>query len=157
MILGTDGADLSYRTLDYDVTATADGDLKVTEHIDIKLRKRKDDDGKTKPWKQLYQQYMLKTDNLTDITDISVRNVTNGIDYGHQAKPRLPDDVPQDEWDSDYANHWYIADVTDDDDNPQPYVPGKDGLTLDGYSEDKTVEIGWNIPTTVKPTASSSR
>ena len=106
--------------------------------------------GKTKPWKQLYQQYTLKTDNLTDITDISVRNVTNGIDYGHQAKPRLPDDVPQDEWDSDYANHWYIADVTDDDDNPQPYVPGKDGLTLDGYSEDKTVEIGWNIPTTVK-------
>lgn len=86
LILGTDGADLSYRTLDYDVTATADGDLKVTEHIDIKLRKRKDDDG-----------------------------------------------------------------------NPQPYVPGKDGLTLDGYSEDKTVEIGWNIPTTVKPTASSSR
>ncbi|WP_250234292.1 DUF2207 domain-containing protein [Bifidobacterium longum] len=100
LILGTDGADLSYRTLDYDVTATADGDLKVTEHIDIKLRKRKDDDGKTKPWKQLYQQYTLKTDNLTDITDISVRNVTNGIDYGHQAKPRLPDDVPQDEWDS---------------------------------------------------------
>lgn len=30
LILGTDGADLSYRTLDYDVTATADGDLKVT-------------------------------------------------------------------------------------------------------------------------------
>lgn len=87
LIFGTDGADLSYRTLDYDVTATADGDLKVTEHIDIKLRKRKDDDGKTKPWKQLYQQYTLKTDNLTDITDISVRNVTNGIDYGHQASP----------------------------------------------------------------------
>lgn len=51
LILGTDGADLSYRTLDYDVTATADGDLKVTEHIDIKLRKRKDDDGKTRPWR----------------------------------------------------------------------------------------------------------
>ncbi len=29
LILGTDGADLSYRTLDYDVTATADGDLKA--------------------------------------------------------------------------------------------------------------------------------
>ena len=151
-----DSADLSYRTLDYDVTATADGNLKVTQRIDVKLRDRSDDDG-DRPWKQLFQQYSLAPGNLTDITDISVRNVTNGIDYGHQAKPRLPDDVPQDEWDSDYANHWYIADVTDDDDNPQPYVPGKDGLTLDGYSEDKTVEIGWNIPTTVKPTASSSR
>ncbi len=28
-------ADLSYRTLDYDVTATANGDLKVTQHIDV--------------------------------------------------------------------------------------------------------------------------
>ena len=39
-IIGTsafgDSADLSYRTLDYDVTATANGDLKVTQHIDVK-------------------------------------------------------------------------------------------------------------------------
>ena len=38
-IIGTsafgDSADLSYRTLDYDVTATANGDLKVTQHIDV--------------------------------------------------------------------------------------------------------------------------
>ena len=51
LMLSGSSPDLSYRTLDYDVTATADGDLKVTEHIDIKLRKRKDDDGKTKPWR----------------------------------------------------------------------------------------------------------
>ena len=40
-IIGTsafgDSADLSYRTLDYDVTATANGDLKVTQHIDCLL------------------------------------------------------------------------------------------------------------------------
>ena len=40
-IIGTsafgDSADLSYRTLDYDVTATANGDLKVTQHIDVKM------------------------------------------------------------------------------------------------------------------------
>ena len=62
-IIGTsafgDSADLSYRTLDYDVTATANGDLKVTQHIDVKMRERTDSDDNTKPWKQLFQQYTL--------------------------------------------------------------------------------------------------
>ena len=48
-----DSADLSYRTLDYDVTATADGNLKVTQRIDVKLRDRSDDDG-DRPWQQLF-------------------------------------------------------------------------------------------------------
>ena len=52
-----DSADLSYRTLDYDVTATANGDLKVTQHIDVKMRERTDSDDNTKPWKQLFQRY----------------------------------------------------------------------------------------------------
>lgn len=29
-------------------------------------------DDNVRPWKQLYQQYTLRADNLTDITDISV-------------------------------------------------------------------------------------
>ena len=86
-IIGTsafgDSADLSYRTLDYDVTATANGDLKVTQHIDVKMRERTDSDDNTKPWKQLFQQYTLNSGTLTDISDISVRNVTDGIDYGY--------------------------------------------------------------------------
>ena len=77
-IIGTsafgDSADLSYRTLDYDVAVQADGSLKVTQHIDMKLRTR---DGDT-PWRQLYQKYTLREDGLTNITDISVRNVTAG-------------------------------------------------------------------------------
>lgn len=70
-------ADLSYKTLDYDVQVQSNGDLKVTQHIDMKLADRSDDDG-DHPWKQLYQQYMLKESDLTNITDISVRNVTTG-------------------------------------------------------------------------------
>ena len=88
-IIGTsafgDSADLSYRTLDYDVTATANGDLKVTQHIDVKMRERTDSDDNTKPWKQLFQQYTLNSGTLTDISDISVRNVTDGIDYAQQS------------------------------------------------------------------------
>lgn len=146
-----DSADLSYRTLDYDATATADGNLKVTQRIDVKLRDRSDDDG-DRPWKQLFQQYSLKSGNLTDITDISVRNVTDGVDYAQQTEPKLPSDVSSDqEWNSDYANHWYIADVSAGSDQPKAYTPGMDGLKV-GSSQKvgKTVEIGWNIPATIE-------
>lgn len=146
-----DSADLSYRTLDYDVTATADGNLKVTQRIDVKLRDRSDDDG-DRPWKQLFQQYSLAPGNLTDITDISVRNVTDGIDYAQQTEPKLPSAVSSNEaWNSDYANHWYIADVSASSDNPQPYTPGTDGIQVGESSKSaKTVEIGWNIPVTTE-------
>ena len=53
LMLSGSSPDLSYRTLDYDVTATANGDLKVTQHIDVKMRERTDSDDNTKPWKQL--------------------------------------------------------------------------------------------------------
>ena len=50
LMLSGSSPDLSYRTLDYDVAVQADGSLKVTQHIDMKLRTR---DGDT-PWRQLY-------------------------------------------------------------------------------------------------------
>ena len=77
LMLSGSSPDLSYRTLDYDVAVQADGSLKVTQHIDMKLRTR---DGDT-PWRQLYQKYTLREDGLTNITDISVRNVTAGENY----------------------------------------------------------------------------
>ncbi|MBT1164789.1 DUF2207 domain-containing protein [Bifidobacterium felsineum] len=146
-------SDLSYRTLDYDATITTEGDLKVTQHIDMKLMKRKDENGDTKPWKQLYQQYTLRSDNLTDISDIYVRNVTDGTTYQQQSEPKLPDEVPNDaEWNSDYAGHWYIADVTAGESDAHPYTPGEDALTVatpgSADATQKTVEIGWNIPAT---------
>ena len=156
-IIGTsafgDSADLSYRTLDYDVTATANGDLKVTQHIDVKMRERTDSDDNTKPWKQLFQQYTLNSGTLTDISDISVRNVTDGIDYAQQSEPKLPSDVSSDkEWNSDHANHWYVADVSDGSDHPKAYTPGTDGLkpSASATEDDTTVEIGWNIPVTTE-------
>lgn len=47
LMLSGSSPDLSYRTLDYDVAVQADGSLKVTQHIDMKLRTR---DGDT-PWR----------------------------------------------------------------------------------------------------------
>ena len=142
-------ADLSYRSLDYDVQIQSDGSLTITQHIDMRLRKRTDDDDNVKPWKQLYQQYTLNGTNLSDITDISVRNVTTGQTYT-QTAPRNPNGVSKTEWNSDYANHWYIADVTNGVYAPQPYEPIRDGYPIRSGAVDrsKTIEIGWNIPFT---------
>lgn len=123
MVLDDGGADLSYKTLDYDVQVQSNGDLKVTQHIDMKLADRSDDDG-DHPWKQLYQQYMLKGSDLTNITDISVRNVTTGETY-QQGDIAIPSSYSTDEWNREHAKQWYIADVSQGDSNPQPFDPAK--------------------------------
>lgn len=82
-----------------------------------------------------------------------MRNVTDGIDYAQQSEPKLPSDVSSDkEWNSDYANHWYIADVSDGSDHPKAYTPGTDGLkpSASATEDNMTVEIGWNIPVTTE-------
>lgn len=142
-------ADLSYRTLDYEMDVQSDGSLKITQHIDMRLNKRTDDDDNVRPWKQLYQRYEINGTNLSDITDISVRNVTTGQTYT-QTKPRLPDGLSKREWNSDWANHWYIADATGS--SLEPYEPITDGYPIDDRhsGEYKTIEIGWNIPFTTK-------
>lgn len=145
MVLDDGGADLSYKTLDYDVQVQSNGDLKVTQHIDMKLADRSDDDG-DHPWKQLYQQYTLKESDLTNITDISVRNVTTGETY-QQGDIAIPSSYSTYEWNREHAKQWYIADVSQGDSNPQPFDPAKDGL-VSGNTDDrsKKIEIGWNIP-----------
>ncbi len=133
-----DEADLTYSTLDYDVAVQQNGDLKVTQHIDMKLNSR------SKVWRQLYQRYTLKRSNLTNITDISVTNVTTGERY-RQGDFVLSDDTA--DWDSRNAGQWYVVDVTDED-NPQPFDSATDGLSLTQGQTQKTLEIGWNIPAT---------
>lgn len=78
--------DLSYRTLDYDVAVQRNGDLKVTQHIDMRLKDRGRD------WKQMYQRYTLKSKNLTDISDIGVKDVSNGETYRQatSSSPTMP-------------------------------------------------------------------
>ncbi|KAB8299597.1 DUF2207 domain-containing protein [Bifidobacterium apri] len=122
--------DLSYRSADYHVDVLPNGDLKITEHIDVKL------DDRDKPWRQLYQRYKIDPDQLTGIADISVRNTTSGITYT-QTDPVMPGEDTNGVWDSTYANHWYIARVNGDD--------------LQSYDASETpssgtVELGWNIP-----------
>lgn len=162
-----DEPDMSYKTLDLDAQITADGDLRVTQHIDVTLRDRSDDDYE-RPWKQLYQQYDLSEDAITNITDISVSDPFTGKEYP-QGSIAIPSNYSKLEWNEQHAGQWYIADVTQGDSNPQPYDPQTQGFTAkhsNGNGESttarverelksdsaatsaqhRTVEIGWNIP-----------
>lgn len=145
-----DEASASYRSLDYEATVQTNGDLKIVQHIDYHFKKREDDNGHTKYWRQLYWQYTLDSTNLTNITDIKVKNTTTGAEYS-QINPQNPDRVDQYTWDSKFANHWYIADVTNGSSYPEPFDTQNDGLDPNAQEQTrKTVEVGWNIPYTVK-------
>lgn len=99
-----DEADLSYRSVDFDAQLQSNGDIRFTEHLDYQLKRRENDDGDTKPWKQLYLTFKLRNQDLTNITDISVTNASTGEQYT-QIAPQLPSDVSDSEWESEYAGH----------------------------------------------------
>lgn len=115
-----DEADLSYRSVDFDAQLQSNGDIRFTEHLDYQLKERENDDGDTKPWKQLYLTFKLRNQDLTNITDISVTNASTGEQYT-QIAPQLPSDVSDSEWESEYAGHWYIADTTIGSNYPEPF------------------------------------
>ena len=56
-----DEADLSYRSVDFDAQLQSNGDIRFTEHLDYQLKRRENDDGDTKPWKQLYLTFNCAT------------------------------------------------------------------------------------------------
>ncbi|PLS29621.1 DUF2207 domain-containing protein [Bifidobacterium parmae] len=140
---------LSYRSLDYDVLVDRNGDLEITQKIDVRLAKRTEG-GETKPWKQLYQQYTLKSDNLTGISDIHVTNITKGIEYEESDEYAAPDAYSDATWNAEQANRWYIAKVNGG--GTTGYETGGGEVTLrkgvDGAKTAETVELGWNIPAT---------
>ncbi|WEV53260.1 DUF2207 domain-containing protein [Bifidobacterium sp. ESL0704] len=167
-------ADLVYNSLEDDVKVLPNGDLHLTEHIDMELQTREDKDGKAKPWRQLYQRYTLnRTDKakgpLSDIVDVSVKNTSNGQEYAHGTSG----DITDPNWDTNYANQWYAEDVGGKNGTGHtPYLPAT--MKADQYDQssgaagssaattgaqpgaatnvqaggDDTIEIGWNIPST---------
>lgn len=148
-VISGDEADLSYRSVDFDARLQSNGDIRFTEHLDYQLKRREDGNGDTKPWKQLYLTFKLRNQDLTNITDISVTNASTGEQYT-QIAPQLPSDVSDSEWESEYAGHWYIADTTIGSNYPEPFDSATGGLDPNGSDNDKQIEIGWNIPATVK-------
>lgn len=130
-LFAQDEPDLSYRSVHQDVTMLDNGDLRIDQIIDVKLLDRDD------PWRQLFQTYNIAENGVTSISDISVTNLDTGVKYA-QGDATLPSDVDRSTWETQYANHWYIADA----DSREPYNPNT--------MKQGRVEIGWNIPATVE-------
>ncbi|WP_044084696.1 DUF2207 domain-containing protein [Bifidobacterium gallicum] len=140
---------MKYNSLNYDVTVADNGDLRIVQDIDVRLDKRGSGDD-AKPWRQLYQQYTLNTNNLLDITDISVENLTTGETYT-QSEPVNAGNVYGGKWDTSYAKHWYIGDITNGDTLPTAYRPfdNADATYKADEPRKRKVELGWNIPKTM--------
>ncbi|OZG50371.1 DUF2207 domain-containing protein [Bombiscardovia coagulans] len=155
---------LVYNDLHYDMQVLPNGDLRVKQKVDIKLRARKDTNGGDKTWRRLYQQYRLDSSDLTGISDISVRDLTQGTEY--QPTTALSPDIARNfiDWNRVRANHWYAAIVEQypaqysDDYIDYEYDPATPKSSTDesspaGCAPDEQsclLEIGWNIPETVE-------
>ncbi|AKV56210.1 hypothetical protein AB656_06740 [Bifidobacterium actinocoloniiforme DSM 22766] len=140
--------DLSYNAVDYDVTVLPNGDLKIKERIDMKMLSR---EGNT-PWRQLYQRYNINPGNLTGISDISLYDVDQDLNY-RQTEPIDPDQVQKKSarsWDLEEANRWYIGQVDGESIKDYQYRQPLNGVDPTGDScqtggSSCQVEIGWNI------------
>ena len=123
-----------------------DGDLEITQHVDLRLNEREDDDDNTVPWKQLYQQYRLNPDNLTAITGVSVTDASTGETYAHDRPAHSPVRHRRRRVERVVcAALVHRPTWTEGADDPQPYAPRDD---ID--EQRMVVEIGWNIPVTVE-------
>lgn len=141
-----DEVQMSYNAVDAHAQMLKNGDLRITQTFDYRLPNR------GTPWRQLYQQFELSSDRLTNVTDISVKDLRTGQTYTQgdvtTVAPIMPSDA---QWNSEYAGSWYIADITRSEKSPEPYDPAHDALTPTAMGEPRTtknMEIGWNIPST---------
>lgn len=83
--------DMSYNSIDYDMAVQSNGDVALTEHVDMRLAER-DFNGSALPWTNLSLAVFLSDDSsflayprpeLGAITDVSVSNAQTGEDYRH--------------------------------------------------------------------------
>ncbi|WEV67129.1 DUF2207 domain-containing protein [Bifidobacterium sp. ESL0769] len=122
--IGFHRADMTYRSLDYDATVRPDGDLRITEHVDMKLGKR----AGGKLWRQVFQRYTLhhgaNSDGvLSAITDVSVTNVSTGQRYRHGSSMATRD-LDNLNWNMRYAGQWYATALASANDNEgDEYLP----------------------------------
>ncbi|WP_018143437.1 DUF2207 domain-containing protein [Alloscardovia criceti] len=136
------GAQLTYTNLAYTARVQSNGDLHIQQNVTIDLKKR------GSPWRQLYQTYTLKSSDLTNIEDISVKNLTTNQDYTRASYVDVDTDTHgYTNWDEQAAGTWYFRNLADDSDiedsNGLP-VTTKDAVE----ATSEKVELGWNIPLT---------
>ena len=151
LIFNKNWPDLVYDSVDYDVQVLDNGDLRISQDLTVTMNSREDDNGDKRPWRELYQRYQIKPDRLTGISDISVRDLTNGSTYRQADPPTDPDNLDQvPDWDKTMAGTWYMGTVSDS--GLESYNPGDtgQGSACGNQGNQCQVELGWNIPQTAK-------
>lgn len=151
-------SDLSYNSLHYDVRIEQNGDLRISQILDVHLKPKGNG-----PWRRLCQRYTIKSGNLTGISDVSVKNLTD-----HTAYKELTTDsddktidpsghYSQDGWEHEMQDTWYLAKVDGAGLLRQYHSSTKDGQGESvggepadpcGAKKECKVEIGWNMPET---------
>ena len=147
LIFNKNWPDLVYDSVDYDVQVLDNGDLRISQDLTVTMNSREDDNGDKRPWRELYQRYQIKPDRLTGISDISVRDLTNGSTYRQADPPTDPDNLDQvPDWDKTMAGTWYMGTVSDS--GLESYKPGDSdqGSACGAQGNRCQVELGWNIP-----------
>ena len=147
LIFNKNWPDLVYDSVDYDVQVLDNGDLRISQDLTVTMNSREDDNGDKRPWRELYQRYQIKPDRLTGISDISVRDLTNGSTYRQADPPTDPDNLDQvPDWDKTMAGTWYMGTVSDS--GLESYKPGDSdqGSACGAQGDRCQVELGWNIP-----------
>ncbi|WP_165496269.1 DUF2207 domain-containing protein [Alloscardovia theropitheci] len=135
---------LSYSNLNYDITTLDNGDVRIKQTVTVNMQDR----GRS--WRQLFQKYQLRQSDLTNITGISVKDVTSGDTYTRASfKDVDTDRVSLYDWDSVAAKTWYLRDINTNED-----ITDDNGLSLNNSESssltatERSVELGWNIPRT---------
>ncbi|WEV73753.1 DUF2207 domain-containing protein [Bifidobacterium sp. ESL0798] len=110
------GGNMRYHSLDYDMTVQPNGDLRVVQHLDLKLGKHPDGENGKTFWHHFYQRYHLDFEQLSAITDVSVKNVDTGQRY---SKGKAPGELDLEysseaEWNREFARTWYAQNISCD-------------------------------------------
>lgn len=143
-IMNADYEGVTYKNVHYEVSVTQNGDLDVTQELEVCLPEL----SSGAAWHQLYWQYKVDPDQATSITDISVTDGEGRV-YA-QTDPEIYSPEFAYQWDSSHAYQWYVG-VVESKGASQNISSSMSLRDYDAYqtiTSVKTVEIGWNIPTT---------
>lgn len=141
VVESSDSDDLVYNNLEYTIAPLENGDVKIKEVVTVSM------DDRDRPWKQLFQNYTLSTENLTAISGISVRNLTTGQEYKRAPFANVDtEEVSVSDWDEKAANTWYLRAADSSTDITEGERIGLSQSGQNAYT--RAVELGWNIPVT---------
>ena len=122
-------------SMEYDVTIMDNGDLKVSQYMEVQNDKHGDE-----LWSQIYQLIPVSPERYKSIKGISVENLSSGEGLT-QTNYSDPAESSSDEWNERHAGKWFLGIM----DKNAPvvkgnYIPGDDGTAILGVNMDRVAQ-----------------